>query len=96
MRRANDCYDTELKKIEGHKVIKAMRLYLGYTQEKVAKKAGISPELYWSYENVPGLFLRGGFSEVCRILKILHLKPRKFYQGKYVLNDTGHKAVSQK
>ena len=80
MRRAIDYDAAASKNTESHKVIKAMRIYLGLSQEEVAKKAGY--------------ILRGGFSEVCMILKILHLNPRKFYQGQYVLNETGYKAVA--
>jgi len=42
------------KEMEAHKIIKAMRIYLGMTQEEVAKKAGISHEVYFTYENEPG------------------------------------------
>ena len=54
MRRAIDFDAAASKNTEAHKVIKAMRIYLGLSQEEVAKKAGISnsvaiaPELRWS------------------------------------------------
>ena len=79
--------------MEAHKIIKAMRLYLGMTQEELARKAGISPGLYFRYEKVPGYVLRGKFSEVCKVLKLLRLDPRKFYRGKYILNEAGYKAI---
>lgn len=41
--------------MEAHKIIKAMRLYLGMTQEELARKAGISPGLYFRYEKVPDI-----------------------------------------
>ena len=94
MRRAIDYDAAASKNTEAHKVIKAMRIYLGLSQEEVAKKAGISHLVYYRYEKEAGYILRGGFSEVCMILKILHLNPRKFYQGQYVLNETGYKAVA--
>ena len=94
MRRAIDFDAAASKNTEAHKVIKAMRIYLGLSQEEVAKKAGISHLVYYRYEKEAGYILRGGFSEVCMILKILHLNPRKFYQGQYVLNETGYKAVA--
>lgn len=45
-------------------------------------------------DQLTGDILRGGFSEVCMILKILHLNPRKFYQEQYILNETGYKTVA--
>ncbi len=38
MRRAIDYDDAASKNTEAHKVIKAMRIYLGLSQEEVAKK----------------------------------------------------------
>ncbi len=96
MRRAIDFDAAASKNTEAHKVIKAMRIYLGLSQEEVAKKAGISHLVYSRYEKEVGYILRGGFSEVCMILKILHLNPRKFYKGQYVLNETGYKAVAHR
>lgn len=96
MRRTKECDAPALEKMEAHKVIKAMRIYLGLSQEEIAKKAGISHLLYHRYENEEGKILRGNFSEVCMILKILHLNPRKFYHGEYVLNEAGYKAAAHR
>ena len=82
--------------MEGHKIIKAMRLYLGFSQEVVAKRTGIAPETYSRYEKKPGYIMKARFSDVCRILKVLNLDPRKFYHGKYVLNAVGYTAANQK
>lgn len=40
MRRAIDFDAATSKNTEAHKVIKAMRIYLGLSQEEVAKKPG--------------------------------------------------------
>ena len=42
------------KEADAHKIIKAMRFYLGMTQEEAAKRCGISLCVYQKYENIPG------------------------------------------
>lgn len=82
------------KKTEAHKIVKAMRIYLGMTQAEAAKKVGISLDAYVNYENIPGRILRGHFSTVFRILEVMHLNPKKFIQGQYELNEAGRKITS--
>ena len=60
MRRAIDFDAAASKNTEAHMVIKAMRIYLGLSQEEVAKKAGISHLVYYRYEKEAGYILRGG------------------------------------
>lgn len=83
------------KKTEANKIIKAMRHYLGMTQEQVAKKCEISLCVYQKYENVPGELLRGSFSDVYRILEILQLEPKDLLDGKYKLNALGRQITSR-
>ncbi|MGB4093772.1 MAG: helix-turn-helix transcriptional regulator [Ruminococcus flavefaciens] len=40
--------------MEGHKIIKAMRIYLGMSQREAAEKLGIYLSVYQKYENIPG------------------------------------------
>ena len=94
MRQSNGCTASSQHGMEGHKIIKAMRLYLGFSQEVVAERSGIAPATYGRYEKEPGYVMKGRFSDVCRILKILHLNPRKIYQGKYVLNEVVSKGTT--
>ncbi len=96
MRQSNGCAASSQHGMEGHKIIKAMRLYLGFSQEVVAERSGIAPATYGRYEKEPGFIMKTRFCDVCRILKILHLNPRKFYQGKYILNAVGYRAANQK
>ena len=96
MRQVNECAAASQRGMEGHKIIKAMRLYLGFSQEVVAKRSGITTNTYWKYETQPGFIMKARFCDVCRILKVLHLDPRKFYHGKYVLNAVGYRAANQK
>ena len=79
---------------EAHMIVKAMRLYLGMTQPEVAKKVGVSVGVYLKYENDPGELLKGRFCVVYRILEAVHLNPKKFMQGKYVLDDLGRQITT--
>lgn len=79
---------------EAHMIVKAMRIYLGLTQPEVAKKVGISASTYSSYENAPGELLRAPFCVVYKILEVVHLNPKKFMQGKYVLDDLGRQITT--
>ena len=79
---------------EAHMIVKAMRLYLGMTQPEVAKKVGVSVGVYLKYENDPGELLKGRFCVVYRILEVVHLNPKKFMQGKYVLDDLGRQITA--
>ncbi len=81
---------------EAHMIVKAMRIYLGITQSEVAEKVGISASTYTSYENTPGELLKARFCVVYRILEAVHLNPKKFMQGKYVLDDLGRQITMQK
>ena len=96
MRQVNECAAASQRGMEGHKIIKAMRLYLGLSQKVVAKRTGIATETYSSYEKKNGYIMKARFSDVCRILKVLHLNPRKFYQGKYDLSAMEYRAANQK
>ena len=96
MRQVNECDAASRKQKDAEKIIRAMRLYLGYSQEKVARRVGISSKVYSRYDTEAGYAQKGKLSEVCAILKFLHLNPRKFYQGQYVLNEAGYKAASQR
>ena len=84
------------KKADAHKIIKAMRLYLGMTQKEAAKKCGISLCVYQKYENIPGELLKGRFSDVYRMLRMLNLEPENLLVGNYQLNDLGHKVTSRR
>ena len=54
--------------MEGHRIIKAMRLYLGMSQREAADKLGIYLSVYQKYENIPGYVMHASFSRVCRIM----------------------------
>ncbi len=96
MRQVNECDAASQRGMEGHKIIKAMRLYLDLSQKVVAKKSGITTNTYWKYETQPGFIMKARFCDVCRILKVLHLNPRKFYQGKYDLNAVENRTSKPK
>lgn len=81
--------------MDEHKIVKAMRIYLGMTQPEVARKVGISVGVYWKYENAPGELLKGRFCAVYRILEVVRLNPRKFMQGQYELTEIGRKITSR-
>ena len=83
-----------LNEMEAHKIVKAMRIYLGMTQEEAARKIGISQSVYAKYENVPGELLKGQFCDVYRILVTMKLDPRKFLEGEYVLSSLGYQVAS--
>ena len=83
-----------LNKMEAHKIVKAMRIYLGMSQEEAARKIGIPFSVYAKYENVPGELLKGQFCEVYRILVTMKLNPRKFLEGEYVLSSLGYQVAS--
>ena len=83
-----------LNEMEAHKMVKAMRIYLGMTQEEAARKIGISFGVYAKYENVPGELLKGQFCDVYRILVTMKLDPRKFLEGEYVLSSLGYQVAS--
>ena len=94
MRQVNECAAASQRGMEGHKIIKAMRLYLDLSQKVVAKRSGITTDTYWKYETQPGFIMKARFCDVCRIHKVLHLNPRKFYQGKYDLSSMEYRAVT--
>ena len=81
--------------MEGHLIIKAMRLYLGMSQRELAEKLGIYLSVYQKYENIPGYVMHASFSRVCRIMELLHLNPNKFFMEKYELNDVGYEVASR-
>ena len=83
------------KEMEAHKIVKAMRIYLGMTQAEAAIKVGVPLSVYARYENIPGKIMKGQFSIAYRILEVMHLNPKKFLQGKYELNDVGRKITSR-
>ena len=83
-----------LNEKEAHRIVKAMRIYLGMTQEEAARKIGISFQIYAKYENVPGELLKGQFCDVYRILVTMKLDPRKFLEGEYVLSSMGYQVAS--
>jgi len=83
--------------MEAERIIRAMRLYLNLTQGMIAEMLGITPTAYARYEKEPGhIEIEENFAEVCRILAILHLDPKTFFQGKYVLNEAGYRAASRR
>lgn len=83
--------------MEAELIIRAMRLYLNLTQGMIAEMLGITPTAYARYEKEPGHIERNeNYTEVCRILAILHLDPKTFFQGKYVLNEAGYRAASRR
>ncbi len=81
--------------MEGHKIIKAMRLYLGMSQREAAEKLGIYLSVYQKFENIPGYIMQADFSRVCKILEFLHLNPNKFFMGQYELNEAGYEVVAR-
>ena len=81
--------------MEGHKIIKAMRIYLGMSQREVAEKLGMYLSVYQKYENIPGYVMHASFSRVCRIMELLNLNPNKFFMGQYELNEVGFEVVSR-
>ena len=84
-----------LNEMEAHKMVKAMRIYLGMTQAEAAKKFGLPLSVYAKYENIPGLIMKCNFLTVYRILAIMHLNPKKFLQGKYELTEIGQQITSR-
>ncbi len=83
--------------MEAELIIRAMRLYLNLTQGRIAEMLGITPTAYARYEKEPGYIERNeNYTEVCRILAILHLDPQTFFQGKYVLIEAGYRAASRR
>ncbi len=83
--------------MEAELIIRAMRLYLNLTQGRIAEMLGITPTAYARYEKEAGYIERNEkYAEVCRILEILHLDPKTFFQGKYVLNEAGYRAASRR
>ena len=95
MRRKIEGKPAEQINPDAHKIVKAMRIYLGMSQAEAAKKAGISEAVYQKYENCPGEIMKGRFFAVYRILEIMHLNPKKFLQGKYELNALGYQITSR-
>ena len=91
----SDGHVRQKRKTEGNRIIKAMRLYLGMSQAEAAKKIGMAFSVYARYENIVGHIHRGNFTDVCRILEVLHLNPQKFYQDKYELNELGELITSR-
>ena len=81
--------------MEGHRIIKAMRIYLGMSQREAAEKLGIYLSVYQKYENIPGYVMHASFSRVCRIMELLHINPNKFFMGQYELNEAGYEIVER-
>ena len=81
--------------MEGHKIIKAMRIYLGMSQREVAEKLGMYLSVYQKYENIPGLIMKGHFLSVYMLLEDLQLNPKKFFEGKYELTEIGREITSR-
>lgn len=73
--------------MEANKIIKAMRIYLGMTQAEAAEQVGISLKDYQKYEDCDGYIMSGKFSEVCKIIEVMQLNPKKFYREKYELDE---------
>ena len=83
--------------MEAELIIRAMRLYLNLTQGMVAEMLGITATAYARYEKEPGYIERDeNYTEVCRILKLLQLDPKKYFQGEYDLNEAGYRAASRR
>lgn len=83
--------------MEAERIIRAMRLYLNLTQGMIAEMLGITPTAYARYEKEPRYIEKDeNYAEVRRILAILHLDPKTFFQGKYVLNEAGYRAASRR
>jgi len=78
-----------------HKIVKAMRLYLGMTQAEAAKAVGLPLCVYANYENIPDRILNGQFCTVYRALEMLNLDPCDFLKGNYKLNDLGRQITSR-
>ena len=83
------------KVANAHKVVKAMRLYLGMTQAEAAKAVGLPLCVYANYENIPDRILNGQFCTVYRVLEMLHLDPQDLLKGNYKLNDLGYQITSR-
>jgi transcriptional regulator with XRE-family HTH domain len=81
--------------MEANKIVKAMRIYLGLTQAEAAKMVGISEKVYQNYENRPGFILKGHFLSVYKILEVMYLNPKKFYEEKYELTEIGKEITSR-
>ena len=81
--------------MEGHLIIKAMRLYLGLSQREVAEKLGLGLSFYQKHENIPGYIMRVDFERVCKLLELLKLNPNKFFMERYELNEVGYEVVSK-
>lgn len=81
--------------MEGHKIIKAMRIYLGMSQREVAEKLGMYPTVYQKYESKPGFIMQANFFRVCRILELMHLNPNKFFMEQYELDELGYEVTSK-
>jgi len=81
--------------MEGHKIVKAMRIYLGMTQADAADKVGITLKAYQRYENIDGYLMKGNFSIVCKIIEVVHLNPRKFFMERYELSQLGYQVTSR-
>ena len=82
--------------MEGHKIIKAMRIYLGMSQREVAEKLGMYLSVYQKYENIPGYVMQANFFRVCKILELMQLNPNKFFMERYELNEVGFEVVSRR
>ena len=82
-------------KMEGHKIIKAMRIYLGMSQREAAEKLDIYLSIYQKYENIPGFAMHANFSRVCQIMELLHLNPNKFFMEQYELNEAGYAVTAR-
>ena len=81
--------------MEGHKIIKAMRIYLGMSQREVAEKLGMYLSVYQKYENIPGYVMQANFFRVCKILELMQLNPNKFFMERYELNKVGYEVASR-
>ena len=81
--------------MEGHKIIKAMRIYLGMSQREAAEKLGIYLSVYQKYENIPGFVMRANFTRVCKILEFMHLDPNKFFMERYELTEAGYEVTAR-
>ena len=81
--------------MEGHLIIKAMRLYLGMSQKEVAEKLGLYLSFYQKHEIIPGFIMRVDLKRVCKLLELLMLNPNKFFMERYELNEVGYEVVSR-
>jgi len=67
-------------------LLRGQREKLGFTQEQVAEKAGITLKQYQSYESCEGReFSSSSMRIVNAVLTVLELDPTSFANGKYVL-----------